>query len=139
MGERLVALREKSSVEGRHHRAGGHKVTKRGAASGRDARFRFISKEESMIRKGFLFSVSLLFAATVLAQAAGEARAKAAPKDPANRLVVVPADDLKWADLDPKGAPGVKIADLWGNHATGAFGALVQLPAGFAVPLHTHT
>jgi len=92
-----------------------------------------------MIRKGFLFSVSLLFAATVLAQAAGEARAKAAPKDPANRLVVVPADDLKWADLDPKGAPGVKIADLWGNHATGGFGAIIQLPAGFAVPLHTHT
>jgi anti-sigma factor ChrR (cupin superfamily) len=48
-------------------------------------------------------------------------------------------DDLKWTDLDPTGAPGVKVADLWGNHANGAFGAFFKLPAGFAVPLHTHT
>jgi quercetin dioxygenase-like cupin family protein len=81
-----------------------------------------------MIRKRALFCVSFLFAAAVLAQ-----------KDPASRLVVMPAGELKWTDLDPKGAPGVKIADLWGNHATGAFGAFVELPAGFAVPLHTHT
>ncbi len=51
----------------------------------------------------------------------------------------MPASSLKWTDLDPKGAPGVKIADLWGDHAKGAFGAFVKLPAGFAVPLHTHT
>ena len=35
--------------------------------------------------------------------------------------------------------PGVKVADLWGNHAKGAFGAYLKLPAGFATPLHTHT
>ena len=46
---------------------------------------------------------------------------------------------MKWADLDPTGAPGVKIADLWGNHATGRYGAFFKLPAGFAAPLHTHT
>jgi len=92
-----------------------------------------------MIRKGILFSLSLLFGAAVLAQSSEAAKAKSAPKDPASRLVVMPAGELKWADLDPKGAPGVKIADLWGNHATGAFGAFVQLPGGFAVPLHTHT
>jgi hypothetical protein len=51
----------------------------------------------------------------------------------------MPADDLKWTDLDPKGAPGVKVADLWGDHAKGAFGAFLKLPAGFAAPLHTHT
>ena len=56
----------------------------------------------------------------------------------ASRLVVMPAGDVKWTDLDP-GAPGVKVADLWGNHATGAFGALLRLPAGFVAPLHTHT
>lgn len=49
------------------------------------------------------------------------------------------AADLKWIDLDPAGAPGVKIADLWGNHGTGRFGAFLKLPAGFAVPPHTHT
>jgi quercetin dioxygenase-like cupin family protein len=39
----------------------------------------------------------------------------------------------------PKGAPGVRVADLWGNHSKGSFGAYFKLPAGFAVPLHTHT
>jgi len=72
---------------------------------------------------------------TVWAQAAAGTKAKPA----ASRLVVMPAADMKWTDLDPAGAPGVKVADLWGNHATGAFGALFKLPAGFAAPLHTHT
>ena len=53
--------------------------------------------------------------------------------------VFISAADLKWTDLDPTGAPGVKVADLWGDHKTGAFGAYLKLPAGFAVPLHTHT
>ena len=74
-------------------------------------------------------AVSFLLAEALLAQS------KPAPGQP----VVMPASDLKWTDLDPKGAPGVKVADLWGNHAKGAFGAYFKLPAGFAVPLHTHT
>ena len=49
------------------------------------------------------------------------------------------AADLRWTDLDPAGAPGVKVADLWGDHAKGAFRAFLKLPAGFAAPLHTHT
>jgi quercetin dioxygenase-like cupin family protein len=57
----------------------------------------------------------------------------------AARLVAKPAADLTWSDLDPKGAPGVRVADLWGNHSKGSFGAYFKLPAGFAVPLHTHT
>jgi hypothetical protein len=51
----------------------------------------------------------------------------------------MPASDVKWTDLDPTGAPGVKIADLWGDHAKGAFGAFIKLPARFEAPLHTHT
>ena len=51
----------------------------------------------------------------------------------------MPSADMKWTDLDPAGAPGVKIADLWGDHTKGAFGALVKFPAGFMTPLHTHT
>ena len=74
----------------------------------------------------------------VLAQGSGKTNAKPAPKPAESRLTVMPASDVKWADLDP-GAPGVKVADLWGNHANGAFGALFKLPAGFAAPLHTHT
>ena len=53
--------------------------------------------------------------------------------------VAIRAADLKWADLDPTGAPGVKVADLWGDHTKGPFGAMFKLPAGFAAPLHTHT
>ena len=79
-----------------------------------------------------------LLPAAVLAQASGEAKAKRASQAAASRLVIMPAGDVKWTDLDP-GAPGVKVADLWGNHASGAFGALFKLPAGFAAPLHTHT
>jgi anti-sigma factor ChrR (cupin superfamily) len=51
----------------------------------------------------------------------------------------MPAGDLKWTDLDPKGAPGVQVASLWGDHTKGAFGAFFRLPPGFAAPLHTHT
>ena len=53
--------------------------------------------------------------------------------------VFMPAGDLKWTDLDPTGAPGVKVSTLWGDHTKGAFGAFFKLPAGFAAPLHTHT
>jgi hypothetical protein len=41
----------------------------------------------------------------------------------------MPAGDLKWIDLDPTGAPGVKVADLWGSHAKGPFGAPEGKPA----------
>ena len=56
-----------------------------------------------------------------------------------DRPIPISATDLKWGDLDPTGAPGVKIARLWGDPPNGAFGAFLRLPAGFTVPLHTHT
>lgn len=74
-----------------------------------------------------------------LAQQSGGAKAAKPAASAAARLIATPAADLKWTDLDPKGAPGVKIADLWGDHTKGAFGAYLKLPAGFAAPLHTHT
>jgi anti-sigma factor ChrR (cupin superfamily) len=83
--------------------------------------------------------MTLALPATALAQDAAKTNAPSAPKPDATRLVVMPAADMKWTDLDPSGAPGVKVADLWGSHAKGAFGALFKLPAGFAAPLHTHT
>ena len=84
------------------------------------------------------FSIALSLTAQVLAQP-GQATASKAQKAGPGQPIFMPAADLKWTDLDPKGAPGVKVADLWGNHATGAFGALLRLPAGFVAPLHTHT
>ena len=83
-------------------------------------------------RNVLAFAITFALAAAVLAQGSGEAEAKNAPKGAASRLVVMPAADLKWADLDPQGAPGVKVADLWGDHSKGAFGAFFKLPAGFA-------
>jgi anti-sigma factor ChrR (cupin superfamily) len=88
-------------------------------------------------------SALAILTALVLASAAGAQERGAAAKKPAmaraRQPVIMPAGDLKWTDLDPAGAPGVKVADLWGDHAKGAFGAFLKLPAGFAAPLHTHT
>jgi hypothetical protein len=82
--------------------------------------------------------MTLALPVAVLAQGPEKTSAKTAPKAAESQLVVIPAGDMKWTDLGP-GAPGVKVADLWGNHASGAFGALLKLPAGFAAPLHAHT
>ncbi len=91
-----------------------------------------------MKRKNVLTAVvSLLMAAAVLAQGAGEAKESAA-KAGGNAPIFMPSDGLKWADLDPS-APGVKIAELWGDHTQGAYGAIIKFPAGFSAPLHTHT
>jgi Domain of unknown function (DUF4437) len=85
------------------------------------------------------FSISLILTAPVLAQPSGQAQADKAPTAGPSQPVFMPAGDLKWTDLDPNGAPGVKVADLWGDHAKGPFGAFFKIPAGFVAPLHTHT
>jgi anti-sigma factor ChrR (cupin superfamily) len=85
-----------------------------------------------------VLSISLVLVSSVQ-QASGQARAAQPATGVSTEPIFLPAGDVKWIDLDPTGAPGVKIADLWGDHTKGAFGALLKLPAGFAVPLHTHT
>jgi hypothetical protein len=84
-------------------------------------------------------SLSLMIVAPVLAQSMAQTKPAPAAKAGAGQPIFTQAADMKWVDLDPKGAPGVQIATLWGNHTKGPFGALLKLPAGFAVPLHTHT
>src|SRR2546423_7251699 len=81
--------------------------------------------------------ITLVLPALLPGQAARPAKANTSAKTAASRLLVMPTDDVKWTDL--AGAPSVKVADLWGTHEKGAFGALFKLPAGFAAPLHTHT
>jgi len=81
----------------------------------------------------------ITFASALPAQQTGATKAKASAKSKAGTPVFIPASELKWTDLDPKGAPGVKIVDLWGDHTKGAYGAYVKLPAGFEAPMHTHT
>lgn len=75
---------------------------------------------------------SLLLAACAAPDTTADAAATDEP-------IVIRAENQRWSDLDPEGAPGVQIATLWGNPAEGGFGALLRLPAGFAAPLHTHT
>ncbi|HKA35853.1 MAG TPA: DUF4437 domain-containing protein [Thermoanaerobaculia bacterium] len=87
-------------------------------------------------RKILAFGLTFAAAAAILAQAAEK---KMASKASGGAAVIVPAADLKWADLDPAGAPGVKSADVWGDHTKGAFRGFTKFPAGFATPLHTHT
>jgi anti-sigma factor ChrR (cupin superfamily) len=84
------------------------------------------------------FVITFALPVTASAQGSGTMTAKPAANRAESRLVVMPASEIKWTDLGP-GAPGAKVAYLWGNRAKGAFGALFKLPAGFAAPLHTHT
>src|SRR5262245_40071663 len=49
------------------------------------------------------------------------------------------AADMTWTDLTPSDPASPKIADAWGDHKMGAFGAFVKAPAGWTTPLHTHT
>ena len=86
-------------------------------------------------------NIATLFVVTVFALTGFALAADAERIDDANATtpVFIPASDLKWNALDPAGAPGVKVVDLWGDHQKGPFGALLKLPAGFMVALHTHT
>jgi anti-sigma factor ChrR (cupin superfamily) len=83
--------------------------------------------------------ISLMLVSTPALAQQPDATPRKAPSARSSQPVFMPAGDIKWTDLDPKGAPGVKIADLWGDHAKGAYGALIKLPAGFTAPLHTHS
>jgi len=82
-----------------------------------------------------------VFTSCFLALAAGVPLQGAMGVEPAEAVAPVPISsaNLKWADLDPAGAPGVQIAVLWGDYQKGSFGAFFRLPAGFKAPLHTHT
>jgi Domain of unknown function (DUF4437) len=98
-----------------------------------------------MIKPGKLLLgfMALVVLASYPALAAEPAAAKAegAKAKPAAHAmakpVVWPADQLKW--VDTPGANGVKMAVLWGDPTKGPHGAIHKFPAGFKVPLHTHT
>ena len=78
-----------------------------------------------------------LSAAVGLAQSQKAMEASKEQKD--RTPIFKSASELTWTDLVPSDATSPKIADLWGDHARGAFGAFVKAPAGWTTPLHTHT
>jgi hypothetical protein len=104
------------------------RVAERSRASGDSFALQRQGRNSMKPRDVLAFSIALALAAPVLAQSTATAKAGTVPKAGSGQPIFMPAGDLKWTDLDPNGAPGVKVADLWGNHAKGAFGALLKLP-----------
>ncbi len=92
-------------------------------------------KETPMKTRAVAFAAAFLMMAALVAADKPKASSKTAAGSP----IFIPAADVKWTDLDPNGAPGIKIADVWGNHAKGGYGAFLKFPASFRSPLHTHT
>jgi hypothetical protein len=101
---------------------------------------RTITHEEAQMRAAVLaIGVCLVLGSSALSVTTSGVVAQQAAPAGGSQPVAKLAADLDWMDLDPQGAPGVKIARLWGDHTKGAFGAFLKLPAGFVAPLHTHT
>ena len=74
-----------------------------------------------------VFAAAFVLAGAVLAQSSGG--------DP----IFKRSGDLIWVQLAPQMDPGIRIADVWGDHTKTGFGAFLEFPAGFLSPLHTHT
>ncbi len=92
------------------------------------------------MRKSVRLASLAFFAASLAGAQAAAPAPKAAASNGSTTPVFIPAADLKWVDIDPTGkVPGAKIADVWGDHTKGAYGAFVKFPAGFRAPLHSHT
>ena len=78
-----------------------------------------------------------LLAATALQSrgATASQTTKVAPGQP----VVMPAAGLKWTNLDPKGAPGVKVAESVGRPLQGCIWRVLQASRRIRCsPPHTH-
>ena len=54
------------------------------------------------------------------------------------QFIVKSAADMNFAGL-PGGPPGPVLSPLWGDPTKGAYGAIEKFPAGFSVPLHSHS
>lgn len=79
----------------------------------------------------------LAVSALALASAAFAPPAHAKASKKAGTAVLIPAADLKWTDVPE--FPGVQMAVLEGDPATGAGHFLIKLKDGFVAPLHHHT
>lgn len=45
----------------------------------------------------------------------------------------------EWRPVDPSNPHGPRMATLWGDPASGPYGALLRVPAGFESPMHSHS
>lgn len=85
-------------------------------------------------RQSLTFPVLFLVAAAFLASHAEAADAKKGGK----KFVARSASEMTFAAL-PGAPPGPVLATLWGDPTKGSYGAIEKFPAGFSVPLHTHS
>ena len=58
-------------------------------------------------------------------------------KERGHHAVLLPAADIKWADVP--GFPGVQLAALEGNPGKGAHHSMLKFAGGFAAPVHHHS
>lgn len=87
----------------------------------------------SLVALSVAFVLLMTFAAVAAEPAAAPA---GAASHTASDAVLVPVSELKWNDVPE--FPGVKMAVLHGDPATGAAHLFIKLPAGFSAPLHFH-
>ncbi len=74
------------------------------------------------------FAVAFVLAGSVFAQSSGS-----------GEPIFKRSGDLIWVQLAPQLDPGIRISDVWGDHAKTGFGAFLEFPAGFLSGVHTHT
>lgn len=74
----------------------------------------------------FVLAISSLIAMIGLAQHK--------PRD----LTISPAEQMQWSGEIPDGR-GETMSTLWGDPARGPHAALHRFPAGWSLPLHTHS
>ena len=56
-----------------------------------------------------------------------------------DRAITLKLDDYVWRLVDPTNPNGPQMATLWGDPTSGAYGALLRVPAGFESPMHRHS
>jgi hypothetical protein len=100
----------------------------------------FTNRQGAVLRATTALATAAVLVVASCTQADDNAGVMSAPDITAGaQPIFVPAAELEWFELDPENAPGVQLATLWGDPASGGFGAYMRLPAGFDAPLHTHT
>ena len=85
--------------------------------------------------------ISLVLMTPILAQSSGGARVNKPQTATSRPPIFMPAAGLKWIHLYSKGAPGVKVADLWAitprGHSARSSSCRQDLPRRFTRTLTT--
>jgi quercetin dioxygenase-like cupin family protein len=100
----------------------------------------------------FRFLIMLTFAVSAMACASTQATTTDSPAAEAPKAVeaapeAAPAPgptgstaaaDIPWAPFNPKQPEGIHVYAIKGDPSKGVFSAIVKMPAGLKIPMHTH-